>query len=873
MNAIAPDSPNQALYLLGQDTATAPDGGVVGLGTTSCAATNVVDLMNGANWNALVTVDSMHHLVYALSDAGGSSGGVTLTVIDTTKFPALTSTNYSLANTTGPFSGMVVDPSTGKLAIYGQGLYVYDPSAKAVSQVYSQAFMTIANAFIVPTSSTSTTTRLAIIPSSQSIGGKTIIELIDLSKVNGSFYTADNDNPVVINSNEGFALVSGGGYSAKTGLIYVQVELTDNTTQELLSYNYQTPASPNETVVADTSKTKAAGSPQTQIILNDKAGAVFEVTPDVTYEYNNPGRQGIVAYAVPLAGLGTAGIPVTLLDGSAMGDPGTEVTAFATNQVTGKSYVATNDGNVFIITPSASSTTSVNLAVTGASTGTVGVAQTFNVTLSLPANSTTTEMPSGNITVTATNGSNTVTLGTVSASSAYSPNGATVSGTFPSAGTWNVVASYAGDSNFSVGASSPLAVTIAPAAVGLSLNISGNASAMTNVQQTYTIKLSLPSGVTTTNTPTGTIAVSANMGGNFTSLGTVSAASAFSANGATVTTTFTTAGTYVIAATYSGDANFTSTSGNAFTVTVSAGLQPLNLALTGPTTANVGSTHNYVVQLSLPANAMTTYTPSGNVTLSAVGPNSTTLTLGTVSAATAFSANGGTIAGIFPLTGSYSLVASYQGDANFQGVTSATLAVTATATTTTPAFQIVASDMENATATGGPMDSSSNFPTLNGSVPDTVTITVAAVNSWTGTLNLGASGPASGANIAFYDKSGSAITQIVLPAVGSVTVTAKITPGGSAALKKPGLPWKSYGERGSATLAACMLGLLFVPRGRRRQAAKLFAVVVLLVTIATTSSGCLQSNGGTKSSYVNLTLTPTTPASSPAVGVTFQYNQ
>jgi hypothetical protein len=389
---------------------------------------------------------------------------------------------------------------------------------------------------------------------------------------------------------------------------------------------------------------------------------------------------------------GTPGGTVTFNDGgssigSATLSGGTG--SFSTSSLSVGSHTITvsysGDSN-FTGSTSSAITQTVNQASTstsvssGTNPSVFGQSVTFTAQVSVSSPGAGT--PAG--TVTFSDGGSSIGSGSVS------PSGiATFATSGLAVGSHTITASYGGDANFTGSSSSAITQTVNQASSSSSLASSENPS--TFGDPTFTVTVSaVPPG---NGTPTGTVA--------FTIDGSPAGSATLSGGSASISTSGLSAGTHTVVATYSGDANFTTSSASltqtvnqaSSSTAVTSSLNPSTFGQSVTFTATVSSTAG---------------TPTGTIQFVLDGSNfGSPITLSGGTATTSTSALS---------AGVHTVSATYSGDTNFTG-SSGTLAggQTVTAASTTTAI------------------ASSANPSLYG---NSVTFT-ATVTSSAGTVNTG----------------------------------------------------------------------------------------------------------------------------------------
>jgi len=240
----------------------------------------------------------------------------------------------------------------------------------------------------------------------------------------------------------------------------------------------------------------------------------------------------------------------------------------------------------------------------------------------------------------------------------------------PVAGAYNVSAAYNGDINFSaVSTATPTTITVQPATPTLAIAITPVTPSIGNVL-TYTATVT---GVSGAVRPGGTITWTVT-GGQATTCatstgptpGTTAIQAVF-----TCTINASTAGTYSVSATYSGDSNFTALAPIAATDVIIPKVTP-TLALTGLGDGITGGTATFTLTETVPAGAAT---PSDNVNWSITGSGGANA-CANVSAPSTSGRVTTYICHVTEITyGTFVVTATFTGDSNYYASVSNTVTV------------------------------------------------------------------------------------------------------------------------------------------------------------------------------------------------------
>jgi hypothetical protein len=378
----------------------------------------------------------------------------------------------------------------------------------------------------------------------------------------------------------------------------------------------------SETVNQDGTSTSVTATPTSSVF-----GQSVTFTTSVSPSAPGAGKPtGTVTFKAGSTILGTA----TLSSGSA------SITTSAL-AVGSDSITATYSGDTNFTTSSGSTTEAVKqdastTSVTASPTSSVsGQAVTFTATVS--ASSPGSGTPTG--TVTFEDGSTILGTGTLSSGNASFTTSSL------SLGSHTITAIYNGDSNFTTSSGSAIE-TVNQGGATTTMVSASPASSVFGQSVSFTATVT-PNGA---GTPTGTV--------TFKEGSTVLGTATLSSGTASITTSALSLGSDTITATYSGDANFTGSSGGT-SETVNQDGTSTSVTAT-PTSSVFGQSVTFTASVS--PNAPGAGKPTGTVTFKAGSTILGTATLSSGSASITTSALA---------VGSDSITATYSGDTNFAG--------------------------------------------------------------------------------------------------------------------------------------------------------------------------------------------------------------
>jgi len=358
------------------------------------------------------------------------------------------------------------------------------------------------------------------------------------------------------------------------------------------------------------------------------------------------------------------------------------------------------------------------------------------------------------------------------------------------AGTYQIVATYSGDTDDGTSASTPLALTVGLATATTTLAVTPNPA---QVGATVTFTATIASNGTA---PTGTV--------SFLSGTTVLGAGTISGGKATFSTATLAVGTYSITASYAGDANNAASTSAPVSLTI--GLIPTATSLATTTT---GGTTPQTVLIAVVLSTNGGSTPTGTVTFTS---NGNTIGSGTLDSS-----------GVVTLTpnlpaGTYSVVAAYGGDATHAPSTSSPVTISGA-----PA--------------GFSMTVTPDKVTLQTSQNSTVTVSLTSEGGFADTIGLGCASLPAGVTCNFSNPS------VNLGA--NATVTAQLTidtntpvGGGASAMNNHASGKGSMAMAGLFLPLSAFFGFVFWRLRKRGSAVFTMVLVMALSTAALLATGC-----------------------------------
>ena len=480
---------------------------------------------------------------------------------------------------------------------------------------------------------------------------------------------------------------------------------------------------------------QTVGSASTTIAITNASSTTPVVNQSVTFNavfqnLQSGGGQpsGTVTYydSLPAAGAIAACTALTVNPTTGAIPSCTETVTVAGTHIITASFASVNNGAYASLTQGQSPSlaqivsqgaTSAALTSPTATTSTVNALQTFSATVAAvaPANSTPTA-PTG--TVNFTYGASSVLICSASIVTSGGVNTASCATqqAFTQAGSYQIVATYAGDTNFTGTTSPKLTQTVGAATNTITITSPTVTATTVDVLQTYSAKIT-PANTGSTS-PTGTVAFT--YGNPLVTICTATVTTVSSVTTATCSSqqAFLQAGTYGITANYSGDSNFSTASSSQLTQTVSATGTALTIFSGGSNTPpanvqiNTPVTFSPILTTAVSDTGLTL--PTGLITITDSANPGVALCSGNVSST-------GTVTCppySFLTGGGRTLTAKYAGDTNFAP---ATITVPINIGVATPSIVLTASQSTSVatqtvtftatiTSTGGNVPTNATLP-------------------------------------------------------------------------------------------------------------------------------------------------------------------
>ncbi|MGB2636338.1 MAG: Ig-like domain repeat protein [Candidatus Acidiferrum sp.] len=485
---------------------------------------------------------------------------------------------------------------------------------------------------------------------------------------------------------------------------------------------------------------------------------------------------------------------------------------------------------VFVFTPAPTTSGPTTTSLTASTTQlNAGQSVTFTSTVAPTSGSGS---PTGLVTF--SSGSTIVGVGTLNAQGI-----ATCMTSSLAAGSYNVIATYSGDSSFGESTSSPVSVVVtALPKVATTISVTPPSAQLTTGQTlNLTIFVVPQSGIVT---PTGTVSI---LDGQ-----TQLAAPTLAGGFASFSTSTLTVGSHSITINYSGDTNFTASTSAVIPVVVSVpGKVTTNTLLSASATQITSGTSVTFSANVAPASGSAA--PTGTVSFLDSQSSLSTATL---------SAGSAQFTAANLSAGSHSITAAYSGDSNFQPSTSAVATITVTTAAAPPDYSLSIS---------GPA------LTVKSGTIGTMTLTVTPANGFKQSVSFACSGLPTGASCGFSPQSVTpaaapvtATLSVQAPAAAMASAAASTTNSSAnlfAAFRDARIPTARFG---SIYLLAFALIALFFQTTNKRQLVptrKFLRTLALATALAIPLiiNGCATSSSSTPAGHsTNYTITVTATA-------------
>ena len=537
-------------------------------------------------------------------------------------------------------------------------------------------------------------------------------------------------------------------FSSGSGTLTPALIVSPSGTQTNVTSSPSTPAGVNQTVtftatVSPTSPGSTSPTLPVSFTYTLNGGASISLCTNVPVTTTGSGATAVTTAVCPftLPSAGSYVIKAVYPTGDPNFGTSTGTEALTVNKTATTTTVTSSLPSAGVNQP-VTFTANITPAVTGATNPTGTVAFTYT-----PSGSSATAL-------------NCTTAQPIAVSTTSGVTTAACTASLPANGNYTITATYSGDGNFT----GPTSGTVVQP-VGLTPTTTAVVSSLPTsfVNESVTFTATVMPTITGSTSPTGSVAFASKLGGQTVIL--CSSAPLNSTTGmASCSSPLPSAGSYVITATYSGDANFQSSSNSAspLGLTVNQPITTVGLTSSLPASSVVNQPVSFSAVIT-PAFTGATE-PSGTVTFTDALTNSTLCT-------TTVSTTGTVPPCVFAFTtaATHTVTASYSGDGNFPKTTSAvdSQVVNQSPTTITIVSSSPSSSVNQAvtfTATVAPT-------TYAGSIFPTGTVTFSYVFNGGAAVNLSCTA-AQPVSVSTLGTVTTAACTAPLPSQGAYTITA-----------------------------------------------------------------------------------------------------
>ena len=630
------------------------------------------------NTPLLSAIDSFHNRALFLTTMGSSGPDLltsynTSAVGNTTLVGNLVKEAQTTLGSGGQYTAIVADTHGRGLVAVTElrtatspgGLWIYQPGFGKAFKVFGPTGndLPAVNAFIIPNPKNDNGSLLVLANQDNLTSSNltapppvtTVFTIIDLGQLQDLIGTSASASTLslpfvdTISTRTPAYAIFGAGYNSVNGRLYALLgggTSQTNTFISVVRFNPYSPAAPGELKVADFSTVPLQALSLPTITVNAASATLQALT-------TNPNT----VYTVDISGT-NASATATSVTNSTFSDPGFNPTYIATNPLAGETYIASSSGYVDVLTLPAGSKPAGSIEIIAPlSISTTGSTSSIQLLSFFPVPDSS--LSSTNITVLATAASTgqSFTFATIGAgSTADLP--AYVTGTFPTADTYSLLALFPGDSIYPamVSLKVMVAVAISPYVTTIKASATGSAGSGTAA---VTLNGSAYA-------PTGTLTIKDAQ--TLSTLATYFLSGGGIANPLYVPFTYSSNVSGIVAV-YSGDSkNSTSTSPSASITNTQAAT---TLTLTLPTTATNGTAFSGSISLN-PAGTPPASTPTGYIYIYGIQSGSASRTrLGLINASSVgVYQNTAQVSLTVPAAGRWSIFATYPGDATFAASTS-----------------------------------------------------------------------------------------------------------------------------------------------------------------------------------------------------------